>query len=341
MTFASSQGGAGDGTSLQKVNNSWRGAAPTPGLASQDASSTSTNTSSSVSGSTVPVPPKKKEIEVPRIITNIIAPTSTSAGIEFPVSSKTDGYSKEDLTSGRFAWNFGDGTTKDIYVSTPFTHQYKYPGQYVITLTYYRYYKNTNADATDRFTIMVLPAELTIASVGPTSDPYVELENKSSVEINISKWYIKTSSKIFFIPEGTIILPHQKLRFSSVYTFFTMSDLDSLTLFTPQGVMFDTFPKEINSTRGSHTERRPASVSPVKYSVGNQVQTSPSTVIDLNTLSGQAAGATKDVPQNMLLWMALIGVIILGGLSTFLLKQPQKENDIPDNKIQASDIDIV
>lgn len=336
VSFTSSQGGAGDGNSLQKISSSWSGATPTPGSVNQGGSGGGEDGGESSSGNTTagsltPVV-KKKEVEVPKIVTNIISPNTVFAGIPFTITMKTEGYGKEPLKMGRFVWNFGDGELKAEYEHMPFEHIYEYPGDYVITLSYYRVYAGTVVDATDRLTIKVLPSEVSISSVGKSDDPYVEIENKSKFEVDISMWTILGSVHSFTIPQGTIILPSQKLKFSSKITNFTTTDITSITLKSKIGDTAASYPTTINRSKTSHQGG-----SSIKQ---NTNPTTPS-VINLNDLGATASKASGlELSNNILPWIGLVGVILLG-IITVLLIQRRQPRDYIEKEIRAEDMTII
>ncbi len=336
VSFNSSMGGSGNGNSLQKVGGSWVEGGPTPGASNQGGSGGGgegeTNTSTTQTQSDTKVV-KKKEIETPVIATSIISPTTVFSGIPFKITAKTEGYSKEPLTMGRFVWNFGDGNVKVEAEHKPFDYVYKYPGDYVITLSYYRVFSNTKIDATDRLTIKVLPSEVLISSVGGESDPYVEVENKSSFEVDLSNWVIKSYLHSFIIPPGTIILPGKKLKFSQQATNFNYTDLQYLILQSSIGEIAYTYPA-IKPKVASN------------YRVNSQSSKSNSTpsnsdVIDLNDLGASATSAKNiDLPSNILPYVGLLVVIVLGVITVILIRK-KRSDDYIDGEIRAEDMTII
>ncbi len=337
VTFTSSQGGAGDGNSLQKIGSTWSGATPTPGAENQGGGGG--NGGGDTGGGTPPPtatssssPVKKKEVEVPKITTNIISQTTVFAGIPFKIDAETFGYSKEPLPRGRFVWNFGDGGTKTEYEHVPFEYTYQYPGQYVLALSYYRVFPGTVVDATDRITIEVIPSQISISSVGIDSDAFVELENKSKLEVNLSKWILKGVIQVFVIPDGTIILPGQKLRFSSRATSLTAADVSSLTLQTPTGQTASTYPtvtrRVVSTNRSSGGSYQPS-------------KTSSPNVIDLNDFGASAANAKgTEVSSSTFAWMGLAGIILIG-LASVILMRRRSSRDYIEGNIRAEDMTIM
>ncbi len=330
VAFTATQGASGDGNSLQKVTNTWFAAVPTPGATNQSGSFD--EGVDKTSNPTSPSPVKKKEIEVPKITTNIITKSTVFSGIPFEVDATTFGYSKEPIKMGRFVWNFGDGTMKTEYEHAKFEHEYHYPGEYVIMLSYYRAWTGPVLEATDRVAITVIPPLLSISSVGKASDPYVEISNKSTLEVDLSRWIIQGSIHPFVIPEGTIILPNQKLRFGSRATNFSIYDMQSIILLNTNKESLATYPVGYKG----------ASSSPKSGSTADVVSNSSSpSVINLNDLGASAndAKSIKSLPGNIFAWMGSIGIIIIGLVSIILIHRkgskeaPNKELEVEDMKI--------
>jgi len=358
ITFISATGGAGNGDSLQNINGTWSGANPTPGLANSVSSSsggggvvTTAPTGSSSSTSTTPIV-KKKELENPKIVTNIITNTTTVAGLAFKIRNETLGYNKENIKVGKFVWNLGDGITRIEGTTEPFSHTYAYSGEYLVTLSFYQSHLGTTPDATDRLIIKVVPSEIYISSAGNFVDPYIELENKSANEVDLSKWYIKSQFRSFFIPDGTIILPNNKLKFSPKTTYFDVNDISSFTLHNPTGDIFSTYPfvlnKNIqekayfyppNNNSKSIKNLLPANDVSEISEVSN-ANTENTQVIDLNNLGAQVATSSfEGIDSKLLSWIGLGIVIIIGVISVILIRRDKEE--YIEKELTASDIKII
>ena len=344
ISFTPSQGGAGNGDSLQNVNGSWTGATPTPGAENQGGGSGGGGTggggtgggsgggsSPSTSGTTTQVV-KKKEIEAARITTNIIANNTVFAGIPFSITNTTLGKIKEPIKMGWFVWNFGDGQTRSEYVHKPFEYVYQYPGEYVMTLSFYSVNQSIPPDATDRLTIKVLPSQIYISSVGKSGDSFIELENKSSAEVDLSRFVLNGSIHTFYIPQGTIILPNQKLVFSGRVTRFTNDDVSFVNLQDPNGESAAVYPSRKSST--NYYKNNTSLPSPSNIP-------SPSSAINLNDL-GASANNTREIKisTSMLAWLGLVGVIILGLLTVLLIRR-RSNSDYVEKDIRASDMTII
>ncbi len=251
VTYASSQGAAGDGNSLQKISGSWVGATPTPGvtnaatITSSSAGGLAVYTSPSSANSSAPTTTaetKNKTAEEPKLKAKITAKTLAFAGIPVGFQGNAFGYSGEKLYSGKYFWNFGDGDSKEMRANENqnFTHTYFYAGEYDVTLEYYMNYYSETPDASDRITVKVVPADISISRVGDEKDFFVELSNNTGYDADLSGWIIASSGKSFSFPRNTIIGSKKKMIISSKLTNFSIEDKNTLKLMTPQGdIAFD------------------------------------------------------------------------------------------------------
>jgi hypothetical protein len=358
ITFTASLGGAGNGDSLQKINGSWVGATPTPGAANstgnnstetttQDQSNSQTNTSSGGGVSLSADAAKKvKESEIPHITTDILAKSTVFAGVPLTIDTRTIGINKEGLATGRFVWNFGDGTAMHLRDQKEFEHTYAYPGEYVLSLSYYSNYYGTTVDATNRMIVRVVPLEILIGSVGTPLDPFVELENRSAYELSLSGWRIIGASHSFIIPEGTMILPNKKLKFSPRVTFFTNDDIKSVTLQNAGGETVALYPvltqtPPLTSEGASVVKSQLVSSMPKKAVAESTLLEKEEPIVDLNTLGANAHNPVTTVPHTTLAWYGLVGVIIVGSLSVFLIRRKDTSADSLEKEICAEDMTII
>lgn len=331
VTYNASMGANENGDSLQKIGGAFVGSSPTPGLPNvQSTSSGGGSTSMTASSSTATTTTEKakakaKDPEPAKITTNIIVDPVVFAGVNFVAKDKTTGYAKEPRLVGKYVWNFGDGTQIVSDRSIPCTHQYLYPGEYVLTLAYYESYGNTDPVATDRMTITVVPPSLVVSSVGTLSDPYVELANTSKYEMVLSDWSLHAGEKIFKIPEGTVLLANKKIKFSPQITGFTYDDIKSFT--------------SSNLSKSTSSDSAVSSTSYPRSSRSNTKTTSRTSteVIDLNTLSAQASGAST----SSYAWLGLGGLIIIGGAAVFLSRKKGNTPDALDESVHADDMKIL
>jgi hypothetical protein len=335
VSFTSSQGGAGDGTSLQKISGTWKGATPTPGAENQTSGGGGGGDTPTQTTTTVSQVEKKKETEVPKISTNINTKNTVISGVPFDIDATTFGYGGEPLRMGKFVWNFGDGETKEESTHEKFTHIYRYPGEYLITLSYYRVYTATTVDATDRIVVKAIPREVYISSVGNEADPFIELENKSNVEVDLSGWTIQGATRRFDIPSGTFLLPNKKIKFSGEILGFTGKDMRSVNLYNSFG--------ETVASYGFYRSSNYSSV-PQKDTVEEDKKIEPETsnpnVINLDNLGASAIGSGANISNSTLAWLGLLGIIVLAS-TTVLLLHKRKTESLDGENLSADDMKIV
>ncbi len=334
-----------EGKSIQRTSNgNWIIGVPTTGKINQstDNSGIGNNNSSNTNqneNSDVQIIISQEQSAPRKIMAKIISPKIIFAQTPFLINASITTNKEETLKRGKFKWNFGDGTISSDNNSKEFKHIYYYPGEYVISLNYWEY-GGLNPDVSDRIIVNVIPSEISISSTGPKNDPFVELENKSNREMNLSGWIITAGIKKFTIPQGTIILAKGKLKLSPVITNFKQNDLNFILLTNPEGKIIIMYPKQKIKTprtliKSWHTYKK---LAVTKKSVSNI----DPPIIDLNKLGASAAGSSNtDYPWSAYSYFGL-GFIILIGISSILFLQ-KKDNSIDYLKkdIRAEDINII
>jgi hypothetical protein len=259
VTYTSSEGGSGDGNSLQLINNSWVGAVPTPGMANQISQTSAAASAASVGsgalvadnsgennsvGSTTSTTETKNNVVAQGYIsTKILGKNLDFVGIPVALQAKAYGTEGEQLFFGKYFWNFGDGDSKEINLSDssqPFSHTYAYPGDYVITLDYYSNPYQISPDASEEFDVKIIPADIVISKVGGQNDFFVELANNTDYDADISGWILQSNQKTFALPIDTILGSEKTITISPKFTDFTIADQNNLKLENKDGqVVFD------------------------------------------------------------------------------------------------------
>jgi len=236
-------GANGDGKSLQFVNGEWVVAAPTPGMENATEGTVAEDDTEEEIPPSTPLasvsspPPPASSLFTARIATKekfavVGAPANFSAallGVKEGLSGKT-----------RFVWSLGDGARKE---GQNILHTYKYPGDYVVVLDAVA----GEYAASDRVAVKAVPAELSVSSVGAAGDFYIELENKSAYEINLSGWLLKSGAQYFVIPENTFILSKKKLIFPQENTHLLSVLGGTIGLLYPNGLTAAFFAEEAPS----------------------------------------------------------------------------------------------
>ena len=343
VTYTSSMGASENGDSLQKINGTWKGSSPTPGLANTDTGSNNEDVLVSA------VPDEKIE-DVKKIITfatKIISPTRVTTNISFPFSAKTTNSQKEVLNVGRFVWNFGDGMTVTRPTSEPFDYTYAYSGEYVVTLSFYLSVFSEIPEATDRITVNVVPAGVEVSGVGDLSDPYVEIKNISGGDADISKWILKGTAHSFVLPASSVILSSKKIRLGSRVTGFDSSDLQAVVLQSPTGEVFSEYPKRSRSRSVEtykYNSENTADDPLISGSYRQKVTGKNDNVVDLNDLGASAIGARSNShklnTKSFVPFLGLFVVLCIGATTIILLRKQKSSSDMEDN-LRAEDMTII
>ena len=357
VTYDISKGGSKSSkSSLSKIDGEWKSGIPTPGMANKssnnpevvsdntittnDVVNTSSVSNSNTSSSSI----TKKQPEILKITTKIISPKIVTAGVPFYFSSLTNTNRDETYASGRFVWNFGDGMTREEKGSGPFEYIYEYPGEYSLTLSYYDNNFSKQSSASNKVVIKVFPADIFISSVGSDTDPFIELENKSNYEVNISKWNINAGPHYFVIPEGTTLLAEKKIKLSPKITGFTGEDIKSVYITNINKEVVTKYPIDTKTIiKKILTSSKSENISPNSSSTfkSNSLFKDPQ-VINLNDLAASAAGNEGSKMDSST--YAVVGlIVIIGiGLTSFLLiKKKNNIADYDDGELRPEDMTII
>ncbi|MEI7689267.1 MAG: lamin tail domain-containing protein [Candidatus Nomurabacteria bacterium] len=306
-----------------------------------DSNTTSGSSTSGTSGSIMP----KVVLETFKISTKIVSPKIVTAGIPFLIDHMTTGIRKEKIVSGKFVWNFGDGMKKEMPASLPFEYSYQYPGDYVLSLSYYSSYLNEKPDAVDRITMKVVPSGIIVSSIGSSLDPYIEIENNSNYEISLNDWILRGGSHVFMFPDDMVILPNKKLKLSPKITGFDINDLSSISIFDKSGQIFAVYPRQNIAPVVNYVNKKPVvdNVSKQNTTENNQIDNSDN-IVNLNDLAANASntGNLNIFKNNFYPWLGLGSVIFIGAASVIILRRKGREyQDYAEGELSAKDMTII
>ena len=247
VPYGPANGAENDGNSLQLISNAWVAGTPTPGRANSSFPPADNGEEEPVppaggsGGGSSPTPtsssptPAPKKVEEPKIKVKITTDPVAFIATPFNITGQAYGLRGEELYYGKYFWNFGDGDSKDTGERKPFAHTYFYAGEYPVTLEYYINPYSAVADATTKIIIKTIPLTVSISKVGDEKDFFIELSNNTDYEIDMSKWTITSSNKIFTLPKNTIIGAKKKIILPPSVTRFDFSDKESLKLAMASG----------------------------------------------------------------------------------------------------------
>lgn len=163
----------------------------------------------------------------PSVVASAKIPQTAVVGAEVFLEAEAFGTKREPIQNARFIWSFGDGAVGE---GKRVAHAYHYPGEYVVVVEAASGEKSASA----RGVISVAPAALSIGKVTPGGEGVVEIQNSGAVEVNLSRWRVRSNGSEFFIPEHTIILPKKILAFSGAVMKLIISPPDTALLY-PNG----------------------------------------------------------------------------------------------------------
>jgi len=242
VTYSSEWGAGGDGESLQLIDGVWGAGSPTPGVQNKNNAPPSTETTEAQSNSGDADSAEQPILGVNygsiplENINAIIRDRESTAtiGAAALFESYTLGLKDEPLDNARYLWSFGDGS---IEVGQNVLHTYRYPGEYVVSLTA----SSGSYSSSDKISIIAVPGGIAIRSVGNENDFYVELVNNSQFEVNLFGWIIQSGASNFTIPNNTFILPQGTITFPRDITGLLYSRWDSVVLLYPNGELANEF----------------------------------------------------------------------------------------------------
>lgn len=235
VTYSIDDGGAGDGNTLQLVGSSWLSGAPTPG-AENDISNSATDESENNETSVE----EDDDAEIndflePSYQAEILSKVIVPIGVPVSFSSLVLNEKEEQLHTGVFDWNLGDGTAYSFSDTSEFFHTYKAPGEYVIVLEYRHKKFSSTPDDTDKLVLKVFDSGVTIT--GFKADGTVLITNGSKYDIDLSGWALVLEGFKFTFPKNTFLLAGK--------TFGLSPEQSSLPrILVPGGILYLNFPDD-------------------------------------------------------------------------------------------------
>ncbi len=279
---------------------------------------------------------KKPEPKITKIDASITSDDVAISGLALKIKPKVYNNKGTTYNVGRFVWNFGDGSYLESNNAEPFDHIYWYEGEYLISLEFYKSSGSFESEVSVRKVIKVISSSLYISSVGNYSDPYLEFENKSKYELDLSNWEVKGVSKTFIIPKSTILLSGKKMKLSPKITNFSVEDLKYITIINPNKEIMATYPNRVfyNNT--------PASSSVYKSSSKTDPKTGSideSKVVNLNNLNSLASSANSNINDTSYYILGLIFIIGIGIIIVILLRGKNKHES--DDEMNVNNFKIM
>lgn len=265
---------------------------------------------------------------VPSLLVKPSGPLTAIVGADAEFSAQVFGTKKEKIENARVIWSFGNGATRE---GNKVRYAYTIPGSYAVIVSA----ASGELSGYARILVKAVSPEITISRVSSGPDGFIEIENKSGAELDISGWGIASGVILFAIPERTFLLPKTKVAFPASATGVFVVNNDARLLF-PNGKLAAEYEPSIH-TFSEMTSKNPLPPSPpplVKEGEGGGFNTSnvPASVI----LS------ENDSSNKMYPWIfGIAGVAVLGiaGLAAFKFKQKMTEEKTDEEQF-AEDVRI-
>lgn len=224
-------------TAQRQQDGSWITGVPTPKAvntttpATSPSSSGSPSASSGGSSTTKKVTGGYKQIVFAYAGPDMMAIAGADVLFEgYAVSEVND-----PLSSAKYEWSFGDGGRGG---EKERRHAYQEPGTYIVVLEV----QAKKQKHKDSLIVEVIPADVHIKHVEHGPSGYVEIENKSQHEIDLSGWHLaidhvrgRRPTGIFTIPRNTRMLPYASVKFPASITKLTPGSSDVVVLQFPDG----------------------------------------------------------------------------------------------------------
>lgn len=198
VTYSSDWGAKNDGRSLQKINEVWVAANPTPGGVNLELEQTSQQQTSSSTPSISEPTPEAGSVSWPaeqQIYANAGKDKTVIVGADVYFSGQALGIEKEPLENARYLWNFGDGAMAE---NQNVKHVYQYPGEYIAVLDV----SSGKYSVSDNLLVKVIPNQLKIIEA---NEEFVKLQNGSNNNLDISGWVLRAGNETFKFPASTFI----------------------------------------------------------------------------------------------------------------------------------------
>ncbi len=199
------------------------------------------------------------------------------------------------LYNTRFIWNFGDGVVAE---GARVFHVYAYPGRYAVSVTgSYNF-----SVGIDRVVVEAVGAAVSLEAPG---DGSLLIRNKSSKEINIGLWSFVDGGKSYVIPEDTIILAGEGVRFAPAVT--GLGGGPSAMLLYPNSM--PAAAAEVSADSPLRGER----IGAVVARTAGTAQKQAGEVLGSSTSA--PAPADRDIPSPLLLSAGALVLLLAGGVA--------------------------
>ncbi|TSC83405.1 MAG: Uncharacterized protein G01um101417_624 [Parcubacteria group bacterium Gr01-1014_17] len=166
---------------------------------------------------------------VPSLLVKISAPASVTVGADAVFSATVFGVKKEPIPNARVIWSFGNGAIRE---GLSVRYGYNIPGSYAVVVDA----SSGELSGSARMAVQAHKPNVRVSYVSSGADGFVEIENRSNLELDVSGWGLASAGSLFTIPARTIILPSAKVAFPAEVTKLSVSENDARLLY-PNGTV--------------------------------------------------------------------------------------------------------
>lgn len=319
VTYNPALGGNGDGNSLQKVGTSFTVGSPTPGAplggtTTEGGDSTGTDTTTTDTSASQNTPSVATYPVEPQIKVSIGNNRTVVAGADTVFRAEVQGLKGDVISNARMVWNFGNGESSE---GASVLYAFPYPGTYVVVL-------DASSDihsASARITVTAVPANVAVTEV---SSEFIEITNRSSMELNLGLWELSADGVVFRFPANTILSAHESALISNSATALHPSSPSAVSLLYPNGTLAVAYGSDLILAHKKTTGVVPTSVGITENTTSTTRAPSVATVPVENMLAAPIMSfGSSSMPNllsfGMLPWILGLLVVVGIGIATVLL----------------------
>ena len=330
FSYSPADAATNNGSSLQRTNIStvaFSASAPTPGtgtLVSSNSSGTNPSSNSEVAVTTPPATNTSGPVSSasnfpiePQIFAYAGKDREAIAGADSVFEARAFNRNKEQIKPGRFLWTFGDGASSE---GQTVMHHFPQPGRYAVVLDI----ADGVYSASHQIIVTVLPVSISLTLLNDD----IVLSNKSSKNLDLSYWSLRSGGKFFLIPKNTILLGGASVPFTKEVTHIDASS-DAALLY-PNGLVAGSLGaislapysapysgSSASSAKINNVAQPASDLSPDSADVPDATSTAQSLVANAETAGNPGS--------SYLWWFGALGLALMGSAAVVFSRQARKK----------------
>ncbi len=250
----------------------------------------------------------------PTIAAHIVGDSEVVAGAGSFFSGEAYNAGRELLLGGvRYVWNFGDGATAE---GRDVAHTYNYPGRYVVEL-------DVAYSFSSAMTRLVVVAGTADVGLRLEADNSLVVLNRSKDDLDVGLWILTDGTASFYIPEDTIVLAGEGLRFAPGIT--KVAGTQNSSLLYPNGAGAASAVASAGSPLRGQRVAAQKPLAPKKAAVPKKTTSAePAVIHDVQLPAAQLGAAVANSTTGFPWWasgIGLAGLIGLGVAATWYTRQ--------------------